>query len=306
MKKYQWFEEKVLQRYLKESYQDYQSWFETEYSEKIIGVEYNPKGLDRYPDLYGILKSGKRIPIEVEWATNKFDHDASVIEDGDGCIAVLENNIPLFPLKQLVLDREKFKKWFVKNSAEIHDETVDSRVSKKGYTKRPPKLWFYYNTESEMTNRPQTLKAKTFGVPFVFRQLERFKDIRKNDLICFVGPFKGYGETGGRVPLDVFLKNKKMICNEMTLYKITSDCYYSESKIWDYETKAISPEKIKNYPHRFKFDTNEIANIGDIKISSLTLPSKTAMHKLPYTIFWEGKPDILVDLSSMGKLNKRK
>ena len=31
-----------------------------------------------------------------------------------------------------------------------------------------------------------------------------------------------------------------------------------------------------------------------------------AIHKLPYTIFWEGKPDILVDLISMGKLNKRK
>jgi len=30
-KNYQWFPEKVLQRYLKESYDDYQSWFETEY-----------------------------------------------------------------------------------------------------------------------------------------------------------------------------------------------------------------------------------------------------------------------------------
>ena len=306
MKKYQWFNEIVLQRYLKESYDEYQSWFESEYSEKIVSVEYNPKGLDKYPDLYGILKSGKRIPIEVEWTTNKFDHDATVIEDGDGCIAVLENNIPLFPLRQLVLDRVKFRKWFIKNSEGIHDETVDSRISKKASKKRPPKLWFYYNTESEMVNRSQTLKAKVFGVPFVFRQLERFKSIKKNDLICFVGPFKGYGKTGGRVPLNDFLKNKKMVCNEMSLYKITSDCFYSESKIWDYETKTISPEKIKNYPHRFKFDVNAIADIIDIKISNLTLPSKTALHKLPYTIFWEGKPDILVDLISMGKTRENK
>ena len=106
--------------------------------------------------------------------------------------------------------------------------------------------------------------------------------------------------------MENFLKNKKMVCNEISLYKITSDYFYSESKIWDYEINIISTDKIKNYPHRFKFNSNAISDIVDIKISNLSYPSKTALHKLPYTILWEGKPDILIDLISMGKAKANK
>ena len=61
--------EKVLQKYLKESFKEYGRWFEDEYNEKLVSVRYNHP-FDAYPDLYGVLESGKNIPIEVFCSPN--------------------------------------------------------------------------------------------------------------------------------------------------------------------------------------------------------------------------------------------
>ena len=185
--KMKWIDEKVLQKYFKESFEQYNNWFLKEFDEKLVSVEYN-QPFDRFPDLFGVLESGKRIGMEVEWTTKDFNHDHNVISDG--LIIVLQNNDPFFQLKQLELSKEKFEKWYVKNSKRIFNESVNTIIKDKSKIKRPPKLWFYYSGTDSFKNREKTLQSKTFGVPFNFRQKERFQDIRKGDLFCFIGPFK--------------------------------------------------------------------------------------------------------------------
>ena len=301
MKKIQWLREKVLQKYLKECIKDYSPWFETVYREKVFNAEFNSQ-FDRYPDLYATLESGKRIPIEVEWTTKDFNHPIHLLEDQDGCIAVLQDNLPnLFEGKKLIISEDKFKKWFMKNSTSIVNETVDSRISKDRYIKRAPKLWFYYNSKSEMKNREKTLETGVFGVPLPFKQLERFKDIRKNDLVCLLGPFNGY-KKGGRDSIEIFMKNKNMTCDELTLIKVIRGYDYDESPIWEYQTKSISKDKIKNYPHRFKFDKRVVLELRDIKINNLSIQSREHLFKLPAISLWEGSSNTLVDLISHARI----
>ena len=46
-----WIDEKVLQKYFKESFKQYNDWFLTEYNQKVTSVSYNPQ-FDKYPDVY--------------------------------------------------------------------------------------------------------------------------------------------------------------------------------------------------------------------------------------------------------------
>jgi len=258
-----WIDEKVLQKYFKESFKFYNSWFVKTYGENATSVKYNVP-FDRYPDVFVTLESGKELPVEVEWTTKKFDHDPTVIEDGDGLIVVLQNNDPFFGLRQLELNKEHFKSWYVKNSSRIFDESIKEIIVDDKKIKRPPKLWFNYVSASIEKNKEQTLEAGVFGVPDVFRQLHTFKDIRKNDLFCYIGPYEGF-KSGGRVQFEDFRKNRKMICKEMSVFRITKDYYYDETKIWDHKIN-LDDKKIKNYPHRFTFDKTPIFINNNIKM----------------------------------------
>ena len=145
------------------------------------------------------------------------------------------------------------------------------------------KLWFYYSGTDSFKNREKTLQSKTFGVPFNFRQKERFQDIRKGDLFCFIGPFKNM--RGGRIPFDEFKKNRKLICKDLTLIKITTDYFYDENEIWEHKVNYLTEDNLKNYPHRFNFDT-PILNLKDIKVSGvsfitvLTQPPQNRPHNM--------------------------
>ena len=69
------------------------------------------------------------------------------------------------------------------------------------------------------------------GVPFPFRRLDKFKDIRKRDLFCFIGPFDGFTSvSGGRIQFDVFKKQKKLVCKSLLLFSVTKEYYYDETK----------------------------------------------------------------------------
>ena len=108
-----WIDEKVFQKYFKESFKKYNHWVEKYYGEKLVSVRYN-EPFDRFPDLWCVLESGKTLPVEVEWRTKDFNHDPQIIENGDGFIVVLQNNIPNFGLKQLELDEDHFRSWYNK------------------------------------------------------------------------------------------------------------------------------------------------------------------------------------------------
>ncbi len=291
-----WIDEKVLQKYFKESFKFYNHWFESTYGEKATSVRYN-KPFDSYPDVYATLESGKEVPIEVEWTTKKFDHDPKIIEDGNGLIVVLQNNDHFFGLRQLELNIDHFKSWYVRNSKRIFDESIKEIITDPLKIKRPPKLWLNYVSKSTKLNREKTLESGVFGVPDAFRQLAKFKDIRKGDLLCYIGPFVGF-EKGGRIPFEDFKKNRKLKCEEVLVFTVTKDYYYDESKIWDHKISYLDDEKIKNYPHRFEFDKTAIYTKQNFKIYSLSITSKVSLHQLVSSIFWDGKPETLVDIMS--------
>ena len=182
------------------------------------------------------------------------------------------SNDPFFGLRQLELNKEHFKSWYVKNSSRIFDESIKEIIVDNKKIKRPPKLWFNYVSASIEKNKEQTLEAGVFGVPDVFRQLHTFKDIRKNDLFCYIGPYEGF-KSGGRVQFEDFRKNRKMICKEMSVFRITKDYYYDETKIWDHKIN-LDDKKIKNYPHRFTFDKTPIFINNNIKMYELSLTTQ--------------------------------
>lgn len=294
-----WIDEKVLQKYFKECFKEYNDWFLAEYNQKVTSVSYN-EPFDSYPDVFAILENGKSIPIEVEWTTKKFDHDPTILEKQNGAIAVLQNNDSLFSIRQLELDNKKFKRWYVKNAERIFDESIKEIVTDPSKIKRPPKLWFYYSGISFKKNKERAFQKRIMGVPDVFRQLERFKDIRKNDLVCFIGPFQGFVKTG-RADFETFRKNRKLYCENLEVVKVTQSYFYDESKLWDHDVAHLKQSKVKNYPHRFKFSKELVVELKDIKISTLSLPTKRIMQKLLNSIFWEGKPEQLVELISRAK-----
>ena len=278
-------------------------WFEREFNEKLISVSYN-EPFDKYPDLWGVLEGGRSIPIEVEWTTKDFNHDPKIIEDNNGLIVVLQNNNPTnFGLKQLELSKDKFEKWYVKNSKRIFSESIDTVIKEKSQVRRPPKLWFYYSSKSSYRNREKTLESGTMGVPKTFRQLERFKDIRKGDLYCFIGPFENFK---GRSTFEDFRKNRKIICKSLVLFRVSKGHYKDDTKIWDHLPSKLHyvddmEKKIGNFPQRFDFKKTPILNINDIKLTGLSVTSKRSLHRLVNTIFWEGDPNILIDLISRSR-----
>ncbi len=172
---------------------------------------------------------------------------------------------------------------------------IFEKIVKESAERKFPKLWFYYLNKSANIHFYQEIEKQTWGVPKTFRQIHRFRDIKKGDLMAFVGPWKpsrkkGKATTGGRVSLKKFAGNIEKII----LFRVISDYYYDETEVWEHNI----PEK---WPHRFKFSKESILELKDISINRLSYSTKINLHKLIYSIFWEGSPSSLVDLISHGK-----
>ena len=282
-----WIDEKVLQKYWKENCRKYNV-----NGLKIVKCEFN-KIFDRYPDVYCLLENNEEVPAEVEWKTSDFNHDISILKENKGFIIVFEQN-QNFELEQVTIIREDFENWFSKNSKRILSESL-KQVIKESSERKFPKLWFYYLNKSANLNFYQEIEKQTWGVPTNFKQLNRFRDIKRGDLIAFIGPWyplrkKGKAITGGRVPLQKF----KGRIERIIVFRVTGDYYYDETEMWEQD----SSEK---WPHRFKFSKEPILELKDISINKLSYSTKTNLHKLIYANYWEGNPSSLVDLMSHGK-----
>ena len=197
-------------------------------------------------------------------------------------------------MEQVIIIQEDFEKWFTKNSKKILSESL-KQIIEEISTRNFPKLWFYYLNKSANLHFYQEIEKQTWGVPKKFRQLNRFRDVKKEELIAFIGPWypqrkKGKAITGGRVPLQKF----KGRIEKIIVFRVTSDYYCDDTELWEHG----SSEK---WPHRFKFSKEPILELKDININRLSYSAKTNLHKLIYAIFWEGNPSSLVDLMSHGK-----
>tara|TARA_B110000003_G_scaffold112843_1_gene115472 strand:- start:1014 stop:1361 length:348 start_codon:yes stop_codon:yes gene_type:complete len=115
-----------------------------------------------------------------------------------------------------------------------------------------------------------------------------------------MGPFKGFDKTG-RANFEKFRKNKKLYCENLEVVKVTQSYFYDDSKLWEHNVDYLDESKVKNYPHRFKFSKDLVIDLKNVKIGSLSLPTKRIMQKLLNSIFWDGKPEQLIELVSRSK-----
>ena len=49
------------------------------------------------------------------------------------------------------------------------------------------------------------------------------------------------------------------------------------------------------------FNKNPILNLSNVPLKNLSINSKRDIHKLMNTLFWEGSPDVLIDIISNSK-----
>ena len=107
-----WLHEEVLQRYIKENPQKWKI-----NGKKVLAVHYN-EPFNRYPDLFFTVEGEEDlIPVEVEWRSSDFDHDISILRNGNGWVYVLFKNLDNLGVPQHQIPYEGFKRW-VKTKSE--------------------------------------------------------------------------------------------------------------------------------------------------------------------------------------------
>ena len=93
-----------------------------------------------------------------------------------------------------------------------------------------------------------------------------------------------YGKTNQQILDDIYDEVKKSHSNDkIYLFRVTSDYYFNESKIW--ETSPKGKWKNELYPHRFHFDNTPLVIMKNIKINQLGLTSKKELHSLVFSNF---------------------
>lgn len=122
-----WVEEKILQLYFVENFHKYRLWIGM-VPRRISACRFN-YDFDGFPDLICTIE-GKEYPAEVEWRSSYYDHFDNPLHEmfvrQGGFVIVLEKDIPLENVRQLLIDREDFRLWFVENSPRLFDESVDN------------------------------------------------------------------------------------------------------------------------------------------------------------------------------------
>lgn len=229
--------------------------------------------------------------------TSDFNHDIDVLKDNNGCLVVFHKN-QNFELEQIVIDRDDFEKWFTNSSNKLFKESIREIISEVEERKYP-EMWFLYldvNSYKDFLDHSQEMGI--WGVPGIvksFRQLHRFRDIKKGDLVLFIARLRTDGR-GGRVKLNKFRgKFEKAF-----LHRINSDYYFYQTKMWSDKGRW----KGETFPHRFKFDTKPILELYDINISRLSYTTKYRLNKLIHTLLWQGESNALVDIISKSKIRK--
>ena len=292
--------EKVLQRFVLEEYKIFQKYFDA----KISYVRYN-QPIDTYPDLYFVLEDKREIPVEVEWKTSNFlshKHDSDILIQQKGFIfvGIIEPDVDVGSIKQFLIPLDKFEKWFEKNSQKLITETTKS-LHEIDQKRELPKLWFtYLSAKGNSIKHFQTgLKHQVWGVTKTYkvRSESSIGDVKEEDLIAFIGIGKGFP---GRIPLSDWIKKSfKGYFEHIYVFRVTSDYYPNESKIW--ETSPKGKWKDELYPHRFHFNNSPLLIMKNIKINQLGLTTKKELHSLVFSNFRKCESHTLVDIMHNGE-----
>ena len=316
MNKIQWFDEKVLQRYVLENKQKWKI-----NGKKVTNIEYNDR-FDRYPDLqFTVEGETHRIPVEVEWTSEKFidhDHDVSELKKKNGWIFVLKKNVDdiYFGVPQFEIPKDGFIKWVKNNGDTLARDTIDSFSEE---TKRvSSKLWIQYIglRGNAIKHFEISKKEGTWGIAGGSKIQKNFKKIKKGDLVMFAILSKGYD---GRKELKTKywqMKSFKGYFKKIQVFKITSNYYYMniDGKITDKEDgnvirgnfnrkKEIWTRRTETdiYPHRFDFDLNPITCQKDVKIKKMSASAKEQLRNVVSSNFIPGEDATLLDCIKYGK-----
>jgi hypothetical protein len=317
--------EVILQRYIQDQFEQFQSTFVKLFDSRISHVRRN-KPEDAFPDLYFVLEDKREIPVEVEWKTSNFDHADNpeftnfVKQNGMVIVAIEEKNITLGSIKQLTVSLDKFEKWFVdkRNVGRIVKESLKPlrEMEKK---QRSPKLWLTLLTKKggALGHFEPALIHQTWGIQnnYKVNSETHLEGIQEGDMIAFLaglhGSFKSKNtgtKVAGRYPLPEWIKKSfngyfEYIC----VFKVTRGYFHdnsTKSKIW--ETSPNSKWKNELFPHRFEFDRDPLFIMEDLKVNSLALTTKKELHSIVYSNIGMCEPFTLVDILHNAKQVKTK
>ena len=294
----EWIPEKVLQKYVRDNPDHFKKIFDG----KIPRIEFN-RILDNYPDLTFVIDNKITIPVEVEWKTSNFlshKHDSKILTNGIGydkpgflLVAKKEENVKIGNIIQHELDLNLFKKWFVKNSGDLVNETTKELLVEDERTL--PKLWLAYLSlkGGAIKHFENALQHQVWGITEKFIHITKIKGIKKGDLVAFIGPGRNFS---GRTSLSNWVKKSfKGYFEKIRVYRITSD--YSDAdktKIWKPTGKWKDMDEI--YPHRFHFDRVPLFVMKNCKINKLGLTTKEELHSMVYSNIRMCDPSSLVDI----------
>jgi hypothetical protein len=194
-----WIDEKVVQKYWVDRCAC--GLYEVA-GKKIVSSKFNIP-FDRYPDVINRLEDGSEVPAEVEWKTSDFDHDIDVLKTTNGFLVVYYKD-QNFSLPQVMINHRDFGKWFRGHSKIILEESIKA-YHKDSVARAFPKIWLRYNDTKNNENMRRSIQLGYDGFPEKTKVLPRIKDVRANDLVMFLGPYRSSQKgLGGRVPLDSF------------------------------------------------------------------------------------------------------
>lgn len=294
-----WIDEKVLQYYFKENASKYSIKFGEE-EKPIERCQFNIP-FDAFPDLISVA-NGKEVPIEVEWLTSKYDHNKRTPEkhqdflSKEGVIVVYEKDAEIAGAQQIVIDHKDFKNWFKKNAAQIFDDSVKAFEEEVQASRQYKKIWLIYIGRDVEKNLQVGRENGIWGFTdkrFQMRSPPIIKQIKKNDVVLFLGPTKdiqtGNYHSGRDYAPDKYYKevkkNSNLIINRIVALKISQD-YWNEILSAEKEKRHYKPvwpdetEENRKYPHRFLFNKTPIVEFSDVQMNKITKSTIETLRKL--------------------------
>lgn len=294
-----WIDEKVLQYYFKDNFKKYPFKFGDK-ENPIDGCDFNHP-FDKFPDIVGEL-NGKEVLIEVEWLSSKYDHDKRTPDEHrdflnkGGKVVVFEKDAEISGNpQQVIIQHDDFKKWFVKNSNKIFDESVKAFKEESLPSRQYKKIWLIYIGRDVEKNLQIGKENNVWGFTekrFKMRNPPIIKQIKKNDIVVFLGPTiekkSGKYHSGRDFPREKYygeVKKSNFLITNFEVFKITQD-YWNEEILSQDESRDYNPiwvdetKENKKYPHRFHFTNSPIVKFSNVDMKKISKSTIETLRKL--------------------------
>ncbi len=289
-----WVQEIVLQRYIKENPQKWKI-----HGKKVLAINYNDP-FNAYPDLlFTVEGEPNSIPVEVEWRSSDFNHDAKVLIERNGMVFCLKKDQEdeIIGVKQFEIPRNGFQVWLKSNAINLLKDSLSN--FDESVTRNTPKLWIKYISKrgGDLDDYKKYGHRHTAGIQTKHKAVKKFKQVQKDDLIMFV--IEGIQFNARGPPEKWHLSSFRGTFKKIEVFRVTKGYYDSrkegEGEIWG------RSEDGDIYPHRFKFDELEnngktpLLKLKNLKVSKLSYIAIEQLRKVASANFIEGDYATLVE-----------